>query len=101
MSDDLRTARAKTEQDFDGDPPRCATCLYFRREPHTLYSERERISRSGKLIRVRVRLRSHPRDNPIVDRCSFGNFLTKPHAVCDEWRSRSGERVAQESGDAL
>jgi len=22
-----------------------------------------------------------------------GNFLSKPHAICDEWRSRKGEVI--------
>lgn len=98
MSEDHRTTRAKVEQDFDGNPPRCATCLYFRREPHTLYTERVRMSRSGKPVKQRIRLRSHPTNNPIVDRCSFGNFLTKPHAICNEWRTHQGDRLATLEG---
>lgn len=93
MADDARTARAKAEQDYDSNPPRCVTCVYFRREPHTLYAVRERVSRRGNVIRTRVKLRSHPRSNPIVDRCSFGNFLTKPSAICNEWHSHAGERI--------
>ncbi len=93
MADDARTARAKAEQDYESSPPRCVTCVYFRREPHTLFSDRQRISRRGRIIHYRVKLRAHPRDNPIVDRCSFGNFLTKPHAICNEWRTRDGERL--------
>lgn len=91
MADDARIARAKSEQDYDGSPPRCATCVYFRREPHTLYLERAVTTRNGKAKTIRVRAKRHPINNPIVDRCSFGNFLTKPHAICNEWRTREGE----------
>jgi hypothetical protein len=45
------------------------------------------------MVTRKVPLRKDPILNPIVDRCSFGNFLTKPHAICDEWRSRKGEVI--------
>lgn len=93
MADDPRIARAKSEQDYDGSPPRCATCVYFRREPHTLNLERTVTTRKGKAKTIRVPAKRHPINNPIVDRCSFGNFLTKPHALCNEWRTREGERL--------
>lgn len=91
-----RVARAKSQQDYDNDPPRCITCVYFRREPHTLYADRKIVTRRGKEKTVKVRKRAHPISNPIVDRCSFGNFEVKAHHVCNEWHSHSGERVADE-----
>lgn len=96
MSDDARTAKAKATQDYDGNPPRCVTCVYFRREPHTMYVERTIKTRKGKTKTVTVRAKKHPLSNPLVDRCSFGNFLVKPSAVCDEWRNRDGEHVKSE-----
>lgn len=97
MADDARISAAKIEQDYDPDPPRCHTCVYFRREPHTLFKVITRKSRKGRLITSRVPLRKHPLTNPLVDRCSFGNFLTKPHALCNEWRTRDGDRLAPEA----
>jgi hypothetical protein len=82
---------AKARQNFDGNPPRCTTCVYFRREPHTKFVERNVRTRRGRIKTVMVPLRKDPKLNPIVDRCSFGDFLTKPHAVCDEWHSHQGE----------
>lgn len=93
MADDARTARAKAEQDYESSPPRCVTCVYFRREPHTLFRSVEKITRKGKTKMIKVPMRAHPRNNPIVDRCSFGNFLTRPHSICNEWRTRDGERL--------
>ncbi|HFT7528756.1 hypothetical protein I5U31_03630 [Stenotrophomonas maltophilia] len=84
---------AKAKQNFDADPPRCMTCVYFRREPHTLNREVVKFSRKGKPRIRKEPLRKDPILNPIVDRCSFGNFLTKPHAICDEWHSRTGEVI--------
>lgn len=93
MADDVRTARAKADQDYEASPPRCVTCVYFRREPHTFFRLVEKRTRKGKAKLVKVRVRSHPLTNPIVDRCSFGNFLTRPNAICNEWRTRDGERL--------
>ncbi|HGM6773283.1 TPA: hypothetical protein ACKQAW_003892 [Stenotrophomonas maltophilia] len=84
---------AKAKQNFDADPPRCMTCVYFRREPHTLHREVVKLSRKGKPRIRKEPLRKDPILNPIVDRCSFGNFLTKPYAICDEWHSRTGEVI--------
>lgn len=93
MSIKERELRNKKEQGYDGDPPRCVTCVYFRREPHTKFVEREVRTRKGKKRIIKVPLRKDPVLNPIVDRCSFGDFLTKPHAVCDQWHSRAGETL--------
>lgn len=84
---------AMARQNFDADPPRCMTCVYFRREPHTLYREVVSMSRRGKPRIRKVPMRKDAVLNPIVDRCSFGNFLVKPHSVCDEWMSRQGESI--------
>jgi len=87
---------AKLRQNFEEDPPRCMSCVFFRREPHTLFELRQVKNRRGKLRTIKVSKRKDAVLNPIVDRCSFGNFLTKPHAVCDEWRNRTGEVIASE-----
>lgn len=87
---------AKARQNFDADPPRCMTCVYFRREPHTLHELRQVKNRRGKVKTIKVPMRKDALLNPIVDRCSFGNFLTKPHSVCDEWHSRTGEVIDSE-----
>lgn len=95
MSERDRIAEAKRRQAHDADPPRCATCVYFRREPHQLYADR--TSRSGRQIRVKVK--AHPKRNPLVERCSFGNFEVRPHHVCDEWKGRNGDTLEPPSGE--
>ncbi len=77
---------AKKSQGHDNDPPRCATCVFYRHEPHTLFRE---VTKGKKTIRVPVR--RHPINNPMVERCSFGNFEVRKHHLCDEWRNRKGE----------
>lgn len=89
---DEKEARSKVMQDYDPSPPRCATCLYHRREPTQPYIERTMKTRRGFKTQ-QVRNRAHPQRNPLVDRCMFGNFIVKPSAVCDEWRTRDGERI--------
>ncbi len=84
-------------QNFDADPPRCVTCVYFRREPHSLHELRQVKTRRGKVKTIKVPKRKDAVLNPVVDRCSYGNFMVKPHSVCDEWHSRSGETVERES----
>ena len=91
-----RVQRAMAAQDYDPAAPRCATCVYFKHEPLVRLVERTLDSRRGKTRKVMVRLRPHPTRNPMVDRCTFGNFLVKPAGVCNEWHSRSGERIALE-----
>ena len=88
--------RAKQLQDFDGNPPRCATCVFFRREPHKLFTTRTVTTRRGKTKTIRVPMRSHPTANPVIDRCAFGNFQVKPHAVCSEWRNQRGEVIGND-----
>ena len=99
MSEKERIAAAKAAQDHDSDPPRCANCCYFRREPHTKYIERAVLSRKGKPQVIKIRLRKHPVNNPIIDRCSFGNFEVKPHHVCDAWHGRDGSKIENRSDD--
>lgn len=72
-----RVVRRQTEQDYDPDPPRCGTCLYF-----TLgsWSQRAIEAKKGRGI-------EH------LQRCTFGNFHTTVRGVCDEWRTRAGERL--------
>jgi len=94
MSDKQRIQSAKVSQGHDSDPPRCANCCYFRREPHTKFVVR--ISRMKKPVRVKAK--PHPLRNPIVDRCSFGNFEVKPHHICDKWHGRDGTKL-EGSGD--
>ncbi|WP_141098736.1 hypothetical protein [Stenotrophomonas pavanii] len=87
--------KQKRQQGYDPSTPRCATCLYFRREPHTIYRMVEKRGRSSK-IRIRKEpVRKHAIHNPVVDRCSFGNFITRPQAACDEWRNSEGECIAK------
>lgn len=88
-----RITSQKARQDHDSDPPRCMNCVYFRREPHTKFIERQVKTRKGKVKTVLVPLKRHPVRNPLVDRCSFGNFDVKPHHVCNEWHSRAGESI--------
>ncbi len=72
-----RIAIRRSQQDYDPDPPRCGTCLYF-----TLgtWSRRKEEARKGRGI-------EH------LQRCTFGDFHTTPRAVCDEWRNKEGERI--------
>lgn len=93
----LKAEAQKVSQRFDPEPPRCITCVYFRREPHTLFKTEQRKNRRGQLVTRKVPLRKDAILNPIVDRCSFGNFLTKPHGVCDEWHSKTGETIEKEN----
>lgn len=92
-----RVQRAMAQQDYDAAPPRCATCVYFRTEPLRRYAERTTThGRTGKVRTILVRIKAHPSRNPLVDRCTFGNFLVKSAGVCNEWHSREGERIAEE-----
>lgn len=88
-----RIAAAKARQDHDADPPRCLNCVYFRREPHTKFIEREVKQRNGKLKMVRIPAKRHPVRNPLVDRCSFGNFEVKQHHICNEWHGHAGDSL--------
>lgn len=87
---------AKQAQDYDHNPPRCATCVYLRHGPRTKYLVVTKTSRSGKSRQVRVNAKKHPIKNPSVDHCTFGNFEVRPQAVCNEWHSRDGERIEPE-----
>lgn len=87
---DQRARDAKLQQGHDANPPRCAVCVYFRREPHTLYIDRQTKNRRGKPKTIQIRQRAHPVRNPLIDRCSFGNFEVKPHHICDEWHGHDG-----------
>lgn len=72
-----RVARRQVEQDYDPDPPRCGTCLYF-----TLgsWSQRAVEAKKGRGI-------EH------LQRCTFGNFHTTNLGLCNEWRNKAGERL--------
>lgn len=83
----------KIRQGYDEDPPRCFTCVYFKREPARPSVTRKVIGRQGKETLLVIPLKKHPQRNPLIDRCTFGNFQIKPQAVCDEWHSRTGERL--------
>ena len=95
MSDDARTAQAKRAQDYDPNPPRCLTCVYHRYEQERRYVERRITGRNGRIRVQRFKILGFPIKNPMVDRCTFGNFIVKPSGVCDEWHSRDGERIEQ------
>lgn len=62
----------RLQQGYDGDPPRCFTCVYFQRK----FQHRPAMP------------------NPTVERCTFGDFPVTHKAVCDEWHSREGEVIA-------
>ena len=100
MADDTRTASRKAQQDYDPDPPRCETCVYWTYGPQDKYLERQVKGRSGKVRTVRFKQRIHPTRNPRVDRCTFGNFKVSRYGVCNEWHSRQGERIADEQPNA-
>lgn len=74
-----RVERKRAEQGYDPEPPRCGTCLFF-----TLgtWSQRAIEAKKGRGI-------EH------LQRCTFGNFHTTTRAVCDEWRNKDGERIAE------
>lgn len=95
MIDDDKAEHAKRSQDYDPNPPRCVTCVYHRHERQDRYIEREVRSRKGKLRIVRFKQKVHPLKNPMVDRCTFGNFIVKRAGVCNEWHSRDGERIEE------
>ena len=95
MDDDAKTKQAKAKQDYDPSPPRCATCVYWKRGPEERYLERTVRGRSGKVRTIRFKQRPHPIRNPIVDRCTFGNFKVTLSGVCNEWCSRDGERIME------
>ncbi|MFT3806062.1 hypothetical protein [Arenimonas sp.] len=75
-----RIERKKREQDFDPDPPRCGTCLYFSQGPA---KQRREAAKRGRGI-------EH------LQRCTFGNFRVTYKGVCDEWRNRQGDKIEQE-----
>lgn len=94
-TEDARIERAKQQQDYDHSTPRCATCVFCRTEPKQPYLERTTTSRKGKQKTQLVKHRAHPVRNPLVDRCTFGNFIVSRNGVCNEWRSREGERIVE------
>lgn len=91
---DERAERAKLAQDYDPDPPRCLTCVYYRYERREQFGERQVTTRRGKVKTVRFRKKANPLTNPLVDRCTFGNFTVKRYGVCDEWHGRDGDVIA-------
>lgn len=82
----------KIEQDYDPNPPRCYECVYFSRKPVKEYVERTVKTRKGRLKTVHVQAR-RSRHNPVIERCTFGNFEVTGKGVCNEWHSRQGERI--------
>ena len=93
---EAETRAAKASQDYDNCPPKCVTCVYFKRAPLISFANEVKLTRRGKTKTVKVPVRAHPLTNPTVDRCTFGNFLVSPNGVCNEWRSRDGERIVDE-----
>lgn len=92
-------AAAKTQQDYDPDPPRCFNCVYHRHEPERKYVEREIRTRKGKVKKILVRVKSNPHLNPMVHRCTFGDFIVQLSGICNEWHSRKGEILISETDD--
>ena len=83
----------KAEQDYDPNPPRCFTCVYFRHEKPRCYVERKIRLRSGKVKTIMCRNPKKERASNFVTRCTFGNFEVTGKGVCNEWRNRDGERI--------
>lgn len=69
-----RVDKAKRAQEYDNDPPRCFTCVYFSRG-------REATNKRAKTI----------------DKCTFGNFPVSYKGLCNEWRNHSGEQLTDGS----
>lgn len=92
-TDEARVARAHRAQQYDSNPPRCLTCVYFKRRLLNDEPQEARV-RTRKGYRMVMRKpKRQTRVNPMVEKCTFGNFVTKGYAVCDEWHSREGERI--------
>lgn len=72
-----REQERKVAQGYDPDTPRCGTCIYFTLGPH---KRRREESRKGRGI-------DH------LQRCKFGDFRTSPKGLCNEWRTKDGERL--------
>ena len=89
------TIAAKEAQDYDNSPPKCSSCVYFRRAPLIAFASKVKLTRRGKEKTVKVPVRAHPISNPTVDRCTFGNFIVKPTGVCNEWHSSEGEKIIE------
>ena len=86
----------KRDQDYEPDTPRCLTCCYFKREPlDNALNYVQRRSRKGKLITVKVPPNRRRKVNPIVDKCTYGDFQVKPGGVCREWHGRDGSKLAE------
>lgn len=84
------------EQDYEPDTPRCLTCVYFKREPlDNALNLVQRRSRRGNLIMVKLPPSRRRRVNPIVEKCTFGNFQVKPGGVCKEWHGRDGAKLLE------
>jgi hypothetical protein len=88
----VNTEEAKAQQDYDPNPPRCFECVYYQRKLRKEYEERQGITRRGKPIVRKVQLPRN-RANPMIERCTFGNFEVTGKGVCNEWRNRNGERI--------
>lgn len=71
MADEMREKLNQRLQDYDPDPPRCFSCVYFQRK-----------------FQRRPAMPHKP-----IDRCTFGNFPTNYNAVCNEWHGRDGARI--------
>lgn len=82
----------KLEQGYDPDTPSCRTCLYWVREPRNRFIKTIVKTRKGKTREVLVRARKSS-SNPTVDKCTFGNFENHPHGLCNEWRTKDGQRL--------
>jgi len=47
-----------------------------------------------------MKAKAHPIHNPMIDRCTFGNFEVRPHHVCNEWHGRDGARLVDDGAQA-
>lgn len=91
-----RIRRAKVIQGFDAEPPRCATCVYFSRG--SAKKRKESARRGWTLEKARLAQELHTGwQSSELQHCTFGNFRVATISVCDEWHSKTGERIETES----
>lgn len=70
-----KVAIKKRSQDYDCNPPRCRTCIYFKQPSAKVRRENRRTGKDE------------------VTMCSFGDFPVVYFAVCNEWRDKNGSTI--------
>lgn len=71
-----KVAIRKRSQDYDCNPPRCRTCIYYTRSS---LKQKKELKNAGKKE---------------IEYCSYGDFKTVYFALCNEWRDKSGSTIA-------